>query len=104
MFMQSMYKITAKVRWCRILHLVHEEDTPLAASNQKVKALVQVVYAVWGNSLYTKEKADCYIRFLYYYTIKFTNLDSASSFHSMSTVQTESDRGIDEIRMYECGP
>ena len=51
MFMQSMYKITAKVRWCRILHLVQEEDTPLDASNQEVKALVQVVYAVWGNSL-----------------------------------------------------
>ena len=51
MFMQSMYKITVKVRWCRILHLVQEEDTPLAASNQKVKALVQVVYVVLGNSL-----------------------------------------------------
>lgn len=51
MFMQLMYKITAKVRWCRILHLVQEEDTPLAANNQKVKTLVQVVYAVWGNSL-----------------------------------------------------
>ena len=51
MFMQSMYKITAQIRWCRILHLVQEEDTPLAASNQKVKILVQVVYAVWGNSL-----------------------------------------------------
>ena len=65
MFMQLMYKITAKVHWCRILHLVQEEDTPLAASNQKVKALVVVVYAVWGNSLYTKEKADCYIRFFF---------------------------------------
>lgn len=51
MFMQLMYKITAKVRWCRILHWVQEEDTPLAASNQKVKALVQVVYVVLGNSL-----------------------------------------------------
>jgi hypothetical protein len=50
MFMQLMYKITAKVRWCRILHLVQEEDTPLAASNQKVKALVQVVYIKNGNS------------------------------------------------------
>jgi hypothetical protein len=46
-----MYKITAKVRWCRILHLVQEEDTPLDASNQEVKALVQVVYVVLGNSL-----------------------------------------------------
>ena len=38
--------------------MVQEEDTPLATSNQKVKALVQVVYVVLGNSLYTKEKAD----------------------------------------------
>ena len=45
-----MYKITTKVRWCRILHLVQEEDTPLAASNQKVKTLVQVVYIKNGNS------------------------------------------------------
>ena len=50
MFMQSMYKITAKVRWCRILHLVQEEDTPLAASNQKVKTLVLEVYIKNGNS------------------------------------------------------
>ena len=104
MFMQSMYKITAKVRWCRILHLVQEEDTPLAASNQKVKALVQVVYAVWGNSLNTNEKADCYIRFLFYYTIRFTNLDFASSFHSMSTELMVSDRDTDELQIHVLGP
>ena len=102
--MQLMYKITTKVRWCRILHLVQEEDTPLAASNQKVKTLVQVVYAVWGNSLYTKEKADCYIRFLFYYTIKFTNLDFASSFHSMSTELMVSDRDTDELQKHVLGP
>ena len=99
-----MYKITAKVRWCRILHLVQEEDTPLAANNQKVKTLVQVVYAIWGNSLYTKEKADCYIRFLFYYTIKFTNLDFASSFHSMSTELMVSDRNTDELQIHVLGP
>ena len=99
-----MYKITAKVRWCRILHLVQEEDTPLAASNQKVKTLVQVVYAIWGNSLYTKEKADCYIRFLFYYTIRFTNLDFASSFHSMSTELMVSDRDTDELQIHVLDP
>jgi hypothetical protein len=46
MFMQQMHKISAKVHGCRILHLVQEEDTPLAANNQKVKTLVLVVYAV----------------------------------------------------------
>ena len=99
-----MYKITAKVRWCRILHLVQEEDTPLAASNQEVKTLVLVVYVVLGNSLYTKEKADCYIRFLFYYTIKFTNLDFASSFHSMSTELMVSDRDTDELQIHVLGP
>ena len=102
--MQLMYKITAKVRWCRILHLVQEEDTLLAAGNQKVKALVLVVYAVWGNSLYTKEKADCYIRFLFYYTIRFTNLDFASSFHSMSTELMVSDRDTDELQIHVLDP
>ena len=48
--MQSIYKITTKVRWCRILHLVQEEDTLLATSNQKVKALVLEVYIKNGNS------------------------------------------------------
>ena len=83
---------------------MQEEDTPLAASNQKVKALVLVVYAVWGNSLYTKEKADCYIRFLFYYTIRFTNLDFASSFHSMSTELMVSDRDTDELQIHVLGP
>ena len=87
-----------------ILHLVHEEDTPLASSNQEVKTLVQVVYDIWGNSLYTKEKADCYIRFLFYYTIKFTNLDFASSFHSMSTELMVSDRDTDELQIHVLGP
>lgn len=102
--MLLIYKITAKVHWCRILHLVQEEDTPLAASNQKVKTLVQVVYAVWGNSLYTKEKADVLHPLFLYYTIRFTNLDFASSFHLMSTELMVSDRDTDELQIHVLGP
>ena len=102
--MQLMYKITAKVRWCRILHLVQEEDTPLAASNQKVKTLVQVVYAIWGNSLYNKRKSGLLHPLFLYYTIRFTNLDSESNFHSMSTELMVSDRDTDELQIHVLDP
>ena len=51
-----------------------------------------------------KEKADVLHPLFLYYTIRFTNLDFASSFHSMSTELMVSDRDTDELQIHVLDP
>ena len=88
----------------------HERDVNFIPSHQELysrsKGILEI--NILENKRFLpgkiKEKADVLHPLFLYYTIRFTNLDFASSSHSMSTELMVSDRDTDELQIHVLGP